>query len=271
MELKTVNGLTMEELAIKLQEPFQPSDIGWRLQYPLKEKKGLAIPFVTGRSIQQRLDDVLTPLGWKNKFIEWKGKSQLCSISIAFESDDKIEWISKIDGADDTDIEGTKGGLSDSMKRSAVQWGIGRYLYKLDKIWVDINVNGKYSYIQNYEYERLNKFLIEQTKKIFSSNNANQANTNITTKIQKSPEELEINKSLKKDIAREKIDQEAFIDMNQAKEIEIKLNQVAKKERKTLRVITNQVFLKYRISKIGELKVKNYNELMKELISRVAA
>jgi hypothetical protein len=38
-------------------------------------------------------------------------------------------WISRCDGADDTNIEGAKGGLSDAFKRAAVKFGIGRYLY----------------------------------------------------------------------------------------------------------------------------------------------
>ena len=38
-------------------------------------------------------------------------------------------WISKSDGADDSNIEGAKGGLSDAFKRAAVKFGIGRYLY----------------------------------------------------------------------------------------------------------------------------------------------
>ena len=38
-------------------------------------------------------------------------------------------WITKADGAGDTDIEGEKGGISDALKRAAVVWGIGRYLY----------------------------------------------------------------------------------------------------------------------------------------------
>ena len=62
-------------------------------------------------------------LCFKNEFKEWKGKSQLCGISIWDE--DKHEWLTKYDGADDTNMEATKGGLSDAMKRAAVQFGIG--------------------------------------------------------------------------------------------------------------------------------------------------
>ncbi|MFR7743272.1 MAG: Rad52/Rad22 family DNA repair protein [Acutalibacteraceae bacterium] len=41
-------------------------------------------------------------------------------------------FITKWDGAEDSDIEpASRGGLSDSMKRAAVRWGIGRVLYKM--------------------------------------------------------------------------------------------------------------------------------------------
>jgi hypothetical protein len=38
-------------------------------------------------------------------------------------------WITKSDGADDSNIEGAKGGISDSLKRAAVLVGVARYLY----------------------------------------------------------------------------------------------------------------------------------------------
>lgn len=63
--------------------------------------------------------------------------SQLCELSIYFE--ERHEWVSKVDGAENTDIETVKGGISDSFKRAAVQWGIGRYLYKVGSLWVPID------------------------------------------------------------------------------------------------------------------------------------
>ena len=64
---------------------------------------------------------------WRNEFTKWGEKSTLCGISIRIGG----EWITKYDGASETDIEAVKGGFSDSMKRAAVQWGMGRYLYNL--------------------------------------------------------------------------------------------------------------------------------------------
>ena len=99
-----------------------------------------ALAYVTNRAIQQRLDDVVGPENWKNEFREWHGGSTLCGIGIRVREKAgcescgllPAEWVTKWDGADDTHMEATKGGLSDSMKRAAVQWGIGRYLYRLD-------------------------------------------------------------------------------------------------------------------------------------------
>lgn len=45
--------------------------------------------------------------------------------------------------AENTDIEGVKGGLSGAMKRAAVQWGIGRYLYALEEGFAQVSERGK--------------------------------------------------------------------------------------------------------------------------------
>jgi hypothetical protein len=133
----------MQEIMKRLRAPFAPEEIEWRVGATTKDKtKGMALAFVTNRAIQNRLDDVFGCFGWKNEYKEWRGNSQLCGISIKHEG----EWITKWDGASDTDFEATKGGLSDAMKRAAYQWGIGRYLYNLDAVWVPIKPAGK-SYI----------------------------------------------------------------------------------------------------------------------------
>ena len=59
------------------------------------------------------------------------------------DSEGNSEWITKWDGADDTHVEATKGGLSDAEKRAAVKWGIGRYLYDLSEGWADCSLDLK--------------------------------------------------------------------------------------------------------------------------------
>lgn len=125
-----------------LRAPFNPDEIEWRVGNTNREKtQGMALAYVTNRAIQQRLDDVVGPLNWKNEYKLWESKSQLCGISIYCE--ERKEWITKWDGAEQTDFEAVKGGLSDAMKRAAYQWGIGRYLYNLPAQWCPIEPVGK--------------------------------------------------------------------------------------------------------------------------------
>jgi hypothetical protein len=131
------------EIMKQLQAPFDPLDIEWRVGSTSGDKsKGIALAYVTNRAIMNRLDELFGPFGWRNEFKEWKNNSQLCGISIKFEN----EWITKWDGADDSQTEAVKGGLSDAMKRAGYQWGIGRYLYNLENQWVPIKAQGK-SYV----------------------------------------------------------------------------------------------------------------------------
>lgn len=114
-----------------LQEPFHTSDIEWRIQQSgVKNGKPWAIvlAYITNRAIMERLDNVFGPFGWKNKFSDCPNNVVECGISV--KSGD--EWVTKWDAAPPTDIESVKGGRSNSMKRAAVQWGIGRYLYHLE-------------------------------------------------------------------------------------------------------------------------------------------
>lgn len=129
----------MDDLKEKLSAPFLPSEIEWRIGATNKDKtSGIALPYITNRAIMNRLDETVGITNWKNEFYI-QDKSKICGISIRINN----EWITKYDGADDTNIEATKGGISNAMKRAAVQWGIGRYLYKLPTMWVGIEPNGK--------------------------------------------------------------------------------------------------------------------------------
>lgn len=124
-----------------LADFFTADEIEWRLQQAGEKNGkiwGLCIPYVTNRAIMQRLDDVCGPVNWKNEFKAGPAGGVLCGISIRVGE----EWVTKWDGAENTDIEGTKGGLSGSMKRAAVQWGIGRYLYALEESFANVNENG---------------------------------------------------------------------------------------------------------------------------------
>jgi hypothetical protein len=153
----------------RLAAPFDDNDIEWRLQWSDKNKEnGIAVPYVTNRAIQTRLDRVFGVDGWKNEFIPWhsdgKKSSQLCGISVWLY--ERREWVTKYDGADDSDIEPIKGGLSDAMKRAAVQWGIGRYLYSMPTVYVKCETRGNSAVIRKSEYPKLNKAHSDHVKSL---------------------------------------------------------------------------------------------------------
>lgn len=143
----------MEDFAKKLQAPFAAKDIEWRVQQGGVSGGGkpyaLVLAYVTNRAIQSRLDDVFGVFGWKNVYNDMDGKGVECGISIY--NHKTSEWITKYDAADETDIEGTKGGRSNAMKRAAVQLGIGRYLYKLDATFADCADNKTYENRQTFK------------------------------------------------------------------------------------------------------------------------
>ena len=127
----------------RLKEPFGEKDIEWRLQQ-CGEKNGKiwarCLAYVTARAIESRLDEVCGSENWKNEFRAGPDGGILCGISIKCGG----EWVTKWDGAENTQVESVKGGLSDAMKRAGVQWGIGRYLYDLDEGWATVCDDGIY-------------------------------------------------------------------------------------------------------------------------------
>lgn len=139
--------MKIEDMA-KLKEPFPETDLEWRLQ-SCGEKNGKfwgkALAYITSRAVQDRLDEVCGPDGWQTS-IRKEGDAYLCTLSIRVTHEDgTTEWLSREDGADSTDIEAVKGGISGAIKRAAVQVGIGRYLYSLKDGWAVIDENGQYS------------------------------------------------------------------------------------------------------------------------------
>lgn len=155
-----------------LCEPFGHEDVEWRVQNVTNDKKrGMAVAYITSRAIQKRLDEVVGPYCWKVEFKPWHqidGRpSQICGLSILDET--RNEWITKWDGADATHIEPIKGGISDAFKRAAVLWGIGRYLYQLDEVWVEVEPRGNSFAIVKSEITRLDNKYNSIVKQMFGT------------------------------------------------------------------------------------------------------
>lgn len=105
----------------KLKEEME---FKWRVQNS-GEFNTTLVAYIDARDVEDRLDAVCGPDKWQNKFTN-VGTQRICSIGINVESD---KWVWKEDGGTESNIEKDKGLLSDCFKRSAVKWGIGRFLY----------------------------------------------------------------------------------------------------------------------------------------------
>lgn len=116
----------------ELAAPFPPEAIHWRAQTVTRDgSKALALAYIDARDVMDRLDAVCGPANWRDSFTETPKGRTICTLEIRVDG----EWIGKSDGAGDTDVEGEKGSISDALKRAAVKWGIGRYLYDLGNVW----------------------------------------------------------------------------------------------------------------------------------------
>jgi hypothetical protein len=139
---------TSETNLARLREPFAPEDIEWRVQQA-GEKNGKpwarVLAYVTNRAIMERLDEVVGPENWQNVFNEGPAGGVVCGIAIRVtRPDGTADWVTKWDGAENSDVEPVKGGLSNAMKRAAVQWGIGRGLYRLGESWARVHDGGEH-------------------------------------------------------------------------------------------------------------------------------
>ena len=138
---------TERDLA-RLREPFAADDIEWRMQQAGEKNGriwGKVLAYVTNRAIMDRFDDVVGPANWQNVYREGPAGGVICGLSVRITREDgATEWVTKWDGAENSDVEPVKGGLSNSMKRAAVQWGLGRYLYDLEEGWANVHDGGRH-------------------------------------------------------------------------------------------------------------------------------
>lgn len=135
----------------RLQEPFEPNDIKWRVQQSGVSKGRvwmIVLPYITGRAIQKRLDDVFGVFGWEVDQKETlAGDGFITTLRIS-QGD---RWVSKTDVAPKTGIDPLKGGASGGLKRAGALLGIGRYLYQLESGFAQcVPCDNRYKAIYNY-------------------------------------------------------------------------------------------------------------------------
>lgn len=164
-EKETHDGPSFEDFVDTLGQPLPPHMVRWRLMQRPREGQtnGLAVAYISMTDVEDVLDEVIGPARWRCTY-PIIGQFVVCRIEL---QDDDGKWIGKEDGAgdnvdrdaqnasdDDLDKD-TKAVLSDAFKRAARRWGIGRYLAKLEKPWVQCESRGRSWVIAQHEYARL--------------------------------------------------------------------------------------------------------------------
>ena len=131
------------EMMKKLSEPFDPSEVKWRagsISERNNQVRAMALAYIEARAAMDRLDKAVGSGNWRDEYLPGpSGEGVVCGVSIHIGG----EWVTKWDGAENTDFESVKGGLSDAFKRACVKWGIGRYLYRFPAKWVDATKRGR--------------------------------------------------------------------------------------------------------------------------------
>jgi hypothetical protein len=99
-----------------LSAEFPRDAISWRSQSMKQDgTSAMALAYIDARDVMDRLDAVCGPANWQDRY-EFHGPRTICYLSIRIDG----EWVTKADGAGDSDVEAEKGAISDALKRAAV-------------------------------------------------------------------------------------------------------------------------------------------------------
>lgn len=120
-------------------------------------EKGLSLLLYKDARVDQNiLDETVGCMNWQRSHSR---ENANCTISIWDE--DKNQWVSKEDTGVESMTEKEKGLASDSFKRAAFNWGIGRELYSAPFIWI-VNENAQIVQGKNGKLACYDKFVVEQ-------------------------------------------------------------------------------------------------------------
>lgn len=145
------NTQSAAEALLRLEEPFASKDVKWLVAATSRDgRKGRVTPYADPRAYTDRLNQVFTASGWtrqynvhtvspltrikRDKTIQTGKVLVTCTVSISgvgTNSGTGEEW------ADDENA--MTSAEAQAFKRACSLFGLGRYFYKFDEMWVDLN------------------------------------------------------------------------------------------------------------------------------------
>jgi hypothetical protein len=146
----------------QLAEPFDPSEIKWRVTHTNREgNRGAVIAFADPRAYTDRLNQVFTPTGWtrtydvstvssvtrmkKDKLIQTGKVLVTCTLTITglgCHAGSGEDWADEENAMTAAEAQ--------AFKRACSCFGLGRYLYNFTEMWVPLN-----EYRQPVEFPKL--------------------------------------------------------------------------------------------------------------------
>lgn len=126
---------TSEDAVVReLRRPFPPESVKFKIQTNPKgpQGKAMVVAFIDARNVGSRLNKVVGS-EWESKFSPMQaGSGLVCHLTVLGKTRCDVGWTRDWG----TDM-GVKTAYSDALKRAAVQFGVGEFLYSLPRMWVD--------------------------------------------------------------------------------------------------------------------------------------
>ena len=153
---------SLDALFTQLAEPFDPSEIKWRVTHTNRDgNRGAVIAFADPRAYTDRLNQLFTPTGWtraydvstvssvtrikKGKLIQTGKVLVTCTLTITglgCHAGSGEDWADEENAMTAAEAQ--------AFKRACSCFGLGRCLYNFAEIWVPLN-----EYRQPVEFPRL--------------------------------------------------------------------------------------------------------------------
>lgn len=118
--------------------------MGWKVQSTNKDRtRGLVVAYVDARTVVDRLDEAVGPEGWHDTYEILADQTYTVRSERGERRERLVEVRCRLTvlGVTKEDVgegDSLKAAFSDALKRAAVKFGVGRYLYELEKIWVPL-------------------------------------------------------------------------------------------------------------------------------------
>lgn len=126
----------INSILTELRAPFHPSVVEWKPQSVTKAgDKAMAAAYADLRAYQNRLDEICG-MDWSVTFTPWGEGRIVCHLTISGVTRSSTGEAGS--QSERNEIGGTSA-EAQAMKRACSAFGLGRYLYELPTVWVELD------------------------------------------------------------------------------------------------------------------------------------